>query len=120
MVVFHRSYCSACDRLGSEGKENEELIELSKQFVMISCNQDGPCEDDAFAIGGDARRELHIDGRYFPRVFFINADNTINYRFVSNPNNFQYRYFYRSSEQLLQRMKDFLRQASDPNEDTDL
>ena len=54
MVVFHRSYCSACDRLGSEVKENEELIELSKQFVMISCNQEGPCEDDAFAIGGVA------------------------------------------------------------------
>ena len=44
------------DVLFSQGEsiENEELIELSKQFVMISCNQDGPCEDDAFAIGGVA------------------------------------------------------------------
>ena len=57
MVVFHRSYCSACGRLGSEVRENGELIELSKQFVMISCNQEGPCEDDAFAIGRVAYHE---------------------------------------------------------------
>ena len=36
MVVFHRSYCSACDRLGSEVKENEELIELISESKSMS------------------------------------------------------------------------------------
>ena len=49
--MFHRSYCSACDRLGSEVKENEELIELSKQFVMILAGDEDEPEDEKWLPG---------------------------------------------------------------------
>ena len=36
-------------------------------------------------------------------------NNTIDFQFVSSPANFQYRYFYRGADQLIGRMKDFLK-----------
>lgn len=36
-------------------------------------------------------------------------NNTIDFQFVSSPVNFQYRYFYRGADQLIGRMKDFLK-----------
>ena len=108
MVVFHRSYCGACQRLGEGAADNEEFIELTKQFVMISCHESGVCDNDAYAIGSLESKASRLDGRYYPRVFFINPDNTINYKLVSNLNNFQYRYYYRDVKQLIQRMRVFL------------
>lgn len=52
MVFFHRMYCEACHRLGLDVQQNTELIELSKQFVMISCNGMSEEPDSpAFEIG---------------------------------------------------------------------
>ncbi|OAO17710.1 hypothetical protein AV274_0544 [Blastocystis sp. ATCC 50177/Nand II] len=77
---------------------------------MISCIESGVCDNDAYAI----------DGRYYPRVFFINPDNTINYKLVSNPNNFQYRYYYRDVKQLIQRMRVFLEEMHSSEGESEL
>ena len=119
MLVFHRSYCNACRRLGNDVRGNTELISRSRQFVMISCNGNEP-ESDAFMIGIGCSLFLELDGNYFPRIFFVNPNNTINYYFVSNPYNFQYRYYYRDSDQMNQRMKDFLSAIKLENEETEL
>ena len=54
IVIIALSWSGASKGLGKRIAQDEKVYELSKQFVMISCNQDGPCEDDAFAIGGVA------------------------------------------------------------------
>ena len=120
MVVFHRSYCGACQRLGESARDNEEFIELTKQFVMISCHESGICDNDAYAIGFFECFLSHLDGRYYPRVFFINPNNTINYNLVSNPHNFQYRYYYRDVKQLIQRMNVFLEETYASQEESEL
>ena len=107
LVLFHRSYCGACKRLGNDVRQNKQLIELSKQFVMISCDGTNDPEGDAFEIGIVFSMIYDkIDGKYVPRVFFINPNNTLNYSIVSNT--FQYKYFYSSSKQLYQKMDDYL------------
>ena len=53
-------------------------------------------------------------------MFFINPDNTINYKLVSNPNNFQYRYYYRDVKQLIQRMRVFLEEMQSSEGESEL
>ncbi|CBK22131.2 uncharacterized protein [Blastocystis hominis] len=98
MLVFHRKSCPSCLRLAREVRDNQKVIKLSKHFVMVSCD------------GNEPNSELFtFDGNYFPRVFFVYPNNTIDFQFVSNPLNFQYRYFYRGADHLIGRMKDFLK-----------
>lgn len=90
-----------------EVKNNKKVINLSKHFVMVSCDGNEP-KSELFTFGTLSGRFWRVDGNYFPRIFFVYPNNTIDFQFVSSPLNFQYRYFYRGADQLIGRMKDFL------------
>ncbi|KAF7633206.1 Thioredoxin domain-containing protein [Meloidogyne graminicola] len=84
-LLIHKTWCGACQALKKSfinSNKREELIELSKHFVMVNLEDDDEPEEDEYAP----------DGRYIPRLFILNkkghplaVDNKKNY-----PNNKQY------------------------------
>lgn len=57
MVCIHRKWCPACHTLMPKLTSNAQIIELSKQFVMVECSKDLDPADAKFSP----------DGGYFPR-----------------------------------------------------
>ncbi|CAK5010414.1 unnamed protein product [Meloidogyne enterolobii] len=84
-LLIHKTWCGACQALKksfASSNKREELVELSKQFVMVNVEDDDEPEEEEYAP----------DGRYIPRLFILNkeghpltVDNAKNY-----PNNKQY------------------------------
>uniref|UniRef100_A0A915P0L8 Thioredoxin domain-containing protein n=1 Tax=Meloidogyne floridensis TaxID=298350 RepID=A0A915P0L8_9BILA len=84
-LLIHKTWCGACQALKksfASSNKREELIELSKQFVMVNVEDDDEPEEEEYAP----------DGRYIPRLFILNkeghplaVDNAKNY-----PKNKQY------------------------------
>ena len=50
MLVFHRGFCPSCNRLAMEVKNNKKVINLSKHFVMVSCDGNEP-KSELFTFG---------------------------------------------------------------------
>uniref|UniRef100_A0A915N0R4 Thioredoxin domain-containing protein n=1 Tax=Meloidogyne javanica TaxID=6303 RepID=A0A915N0R4_MELJA len=84
-LLIHKTWCGACQALKksfASSNKREELVELSKKFVMVNVEDDDEPEEEEYAP----------DGRYIPRLFILNkeghpltVDNAKNY-----PNNKQY------------------------------
>uniref|UniRef100_A0A914KYE9 Thioredoxin domain-containing protein n=1 Tax=Meloidogyne incognita TaxID=6306 RepID=A0A914KYE9_MELIC len=84
-LLIHKTWCGACQALKksfASSNKREELVELSKQFVMVNVEDDDEPEEEEYAP----------DGRYIPRLFILNkeghpltVDNAKNY-----PKNKQY------------------------------
>jgi len=61
MVIIHKSYCGACKALKPKIRNDKEFAKLSKDFIMVTCQDDEEPNDDQF----------DQDGAYIPRVFFL-------------------------------------------------
>lgn len=51
MIVIHKSWCSACQKLGTLFAESDEIVNLSKQFVMINVLDDEEPKDAKYQPG---------------------------------------------------------------------
>ena len=46
-----------------------------------------------------------VDGAYFPRIYFINPDGSVNYDIVGNPQAEKYQFYYSGPEHIISSMK---------------
>ena len=53
IILIGKSWCNTCKKVGAKFQQDSELIELSKQFVMISCIDDEEPDYDEFRPGTD-------------------------------------------------------------------
>lgn len=47
----------------------------------------------------------HLDGSYFPRLYFINPDGSVNYDIVSDPSAERYQFYYPDPQHIIDAMK---------------
>lgn len=96
MLIIHKSWCGACKALKPVIAESKQIAELSKKFVMINVEDDEEPKDDQFVV----------DGKYFPRVFFLNHKGEVQKDLHNNDLEFiKYKYFYNDDEELIHTMK---------------
>jgi len=51
-----------------------------------------------------------LDGSYFPRIYFINPDGSVNYDIISDPNAEKYQFFYPDAERIIDSMKQMIKE----------
>uniref|UniRef100_A0A8R1I0U4 Thioredoxin domain-containing protein n=1 Tax=Caenorhabditis japonica TaxID=281687 RepID=A0A8R1I0U4_CAEJA len=67
LFLIHKTWCGACKSLKHELKNSpktDELILLSRKFVMVNVEDDDEPEDPKYAP----------DGGYIPRIIFLDTD----------------------------------------------
>lgn len=52
----------------------------------------------------------NVDGSYFPRIYFINPDGSVNYDIISDPEAEQYQFFYPEPERIVSSMKQHIKE----------
>ena len=111
LLLIHRDWCKTCQNLGRMCRENIPLIKLSKKFVMISAPNGEELQDDTYKIGFKLMWiALFVDGSYFPRIYFINPDGSVNYDIISDPNAEKYQFFYPDAERIIDSMKQMIKE----------
>ncbi|KAJ7378801.1 Thioredoxin domain-containing protein 12 [Desmophyllum pertusum] len=105
MLIIHKSWCGACKALKPIIAESKQIAELSKKFVMINVEDDEEPKADQF----------EVDGKYFPRVFFLNHKGEVQKDLHNNDLEFiKYKFFYNDDEELIHTMKTALKKLVKP------
>lgn len=108
VILIEKTWCSSCKKVGAKFQQDSELLELSKDFVMISCVDDEEPDYDEFRPGTINTVSNRIDGSYYPRFFFVDKNGNIDYSIASQPEGGLYRYYYSSPSTFKENMKKVL------------
>jgi protein-disulfide reductase (glutathione) len=105
-LLIHKTWCGACKTLKRSfetSPKREELVELSKEFVMVNTEDDEEPEHE----------EYSPDGRYIPRIFFLRKDGS---RLdLDNKKNFpRNAYYYPQLPDVVKAMKEALELYKSP------
>ena len=94
MLLVHASWCARCKELKPKFSE-DEIAELSQEFVMVNVDQDREPRSQTFGP----------DGTYIPRVLFIDPDSGKPDTDLQNEGRSRYHYYYGPSDDLAGVMK---------------
>lgn len=94
MLVVHASWCSQCRALKPEFAD-DDLRELSEQFVMVNVDQD------------EVPRALEFapDGQYVPRIVFVDPSSGLAVPELRNEQRSRTLYYYSSADDVVDTMK---------------
>ncbi|VDN60178.1 unnamed protein product [Dracunculus medinensis] len=98
--LIHDSSCSACIKLKqklSEAPEREDIVNLSREFVMVNMENSEVLKDDL--------PEYRPDGRYTPRILFLYPDGTLMTDVTNRKRSKYYSYYYDYPEDILEGMQ---------------
>ncbi|KAG4076621.1 hypothetical protein HA402_001908 [Bradysia odoriphaga] len=96
MLITHKSTCPACIRLRPKLTGSDEIVTLSRNFVMVN-NGD---REDAKA------EEVRPDGRnYYPRIIFFDKNGKV-LSDIINPSQKTYKYYFSTEAQVVAAMKE--------------
>ncbi|XP_014666246.1 PREDICTED: thioredoxin domain-containing protein 12-like [Priapulus caudatus] len=93
MVIIHKSWCGACKSLKSKFKDSTDILELSKDFVMVNLQDEDEPDDEKFKP----------DGGYIPRILFFGSDGVFREDLVG-PNE-KYKYYVPDPLKIMDNMK---------------
>lgn len=100
-VLIHKTWCHACQNLKKTFAKAKLIQDLSKNFVMVNCEDDEEPWEEEYAPNGD---------KYIPRLFFVDPDGTV-LKDVKNPKvEFdQYPYYYSNPAPIITVMKQVMK-----------
>eukprot|EP00794_Sanderia_malayensis_P005502 gene5502-6187_t len=96
MMIIHQDWCSSCQRLKPKIAESKELIEMSKDFIMINTEEEVVTKNKAYAI----------DGVYYPRIFFLdNNGEVLKDQWNLDTEHKHVKYYFGEPEEIMKGMK---------------
>jgi len=98
MLIIHKSWCGACKKLKEVFSQDDELVELSQNFIMINLGDDKEPQDDKFKP----------DGSYIPRIFFLHPDGSLLSEVTNKDGNPKFKYYYYSTDSILDSMDEVM------------
>lgn len=96
MLLIHKTWCGSCKILKPKFANSKEIMELSKNFVMVNTEDDEEPQDSKFVI----------DGAYIPRIFFMESSGRVMDEVWNEGTNFPHvKYYYGEPEPIIRSMK---------------
>lgn len=99
MLIIHRIGCPACAQLKGLFQMNQQIPELSKNFIMVNATPDELLD----FTGGREDSSFYPDGKYIPRIMFYHPAWT--HLDIRNYNQGEYKYTYNDPWSIRQRMQ---------------
>ena len=96
MVVLHKSWCPACKSLKPKFVASDAIAKLSTSFVMVNAKEgEEPMDQPMF----------DIDGKYIPRIIFLDNEANVLPEIVNDSGNPQYKYYHMEAQSIVKAMK---------------
>ena len=99
MVILHKDSCPACKAFKPVFAKSNEISELSSQFVMVNAK---------FGQVPSAEPKLNLDGKYVPRIIFLDSQSNVLQGVTNKHGNPKFKYFHQTAETVIQAMKSAL------------
>jgi protein-disulfide reductase (glutathione) len=96
MLIIHKSWCGACKKLKAVVAEDQEILEMSEQFVMMNVGDDDE----------PAEERYKPDGGYIPRILFFKPDGTFLSDIINTDGNPKFKYYHYSAHSVADSMED--------------
>jgi len=99
MVLLHKTSCPACKSFKPVFAKSKEILDLSSKFVMVNAK-----------FGQDPSNEpkLAIDGKYVPRIIFMNSHGDVLKEVINKKGNPKYKYFHQTAQTVVDAMESVL------------
>ncbi|XP_014249361.1 thioredoxin domain-containing protein 12-like [Cimex lectularius] len=94
LVFIHLPLCESCNRLRPIIESSEEIITLSKDFLMVQINEQNVKDD------------FRIDGQYTPRIIFLSPDGKPLPQFINKLGNPNIKYYYPNAKSIVKAMSE--------------
>ena len=96
MVVLHKSSCPACKAFKPVFANSNEISELSSKFVMVNAK-----------LGQEpsAEPKLNVDGKYVPRIIFLDSKSNVLKDVINKHGNPKYKYFHQTANTVIEAME---------------
>ena len=99
LVLLHKTSCPACKSFKTVFAKSKEILELSSKFIMVNAK-----------FGQDPSNEpkLAIDGKYVPRIIFMNSQGDVLEEVINKKGNPKYKYFHQTAQTVVDAMESVL------------
>ncbi|CAB4005826.1 Thioredoxin domain-containing 12, partial [Paramuricea clavata] len=96
MIIIHKTWCGSCTNLKPKFAASDEILELSKNFIMVNTEDDEEPKDSKFVV----------DGAYIPRIFFVEPSGRVMNEVWNEGTAFPHvKYYYGEADEIVRSMK---------------
>ena len=96
MVILHKSSCPACRSFKPVFANSQEIHEMSVNFVMVNAQ---------FGQEPSADEKFNVDGKYVPRIIFLDSQSNVLKDVINSHGNPKYKYFHQTAQSVIYAMK---------------
>merc|ERR1712038_354121 len=99
MVLLHKTSCPACKSFKPIFANSKEILELSSKFIMVNAK---------FGQEPSNEPKLSVDGKYVPRIIFLDSESNVLKEVINHKGNPKYKYFHQTAQTVVQAMESAL------------
>ena len=99
MVLLHKTSCPACKSFKPVFSKSKEILNMSSKFVMVNAK---------FGQEPSNEPKLSIDGKYVPRIIFMDSEGNVLEEVINKKGNPKFKYFHQTAQTVVEAMESVL------------